>query len=73
MDVTDVPSFVYPVTKATVFLEMLVNLYQIIWHHIPEDSNFHDEFSENIKSLIYKEQPVHPALVVCPEYVTEKA
>jgi hypothetical protein len=36
-DDTDVLSFVCPVTKAAVFLEMLLNLYQIIWHHIPED------------------------------------
>jgi len=64
---------VYPVTKAAVFLEMLVNLYEIIWHYIPENSNFHDEFPENLKSRIYKEQPVHPALVVCPRYVPEKA
>ena len=73
MDATDVPSFVYLVTRAAVFLEMLVNLYQIIWRHIPEDSNFHDEFSENLKSRIYNEQPVHPALVVCPRCVPEKA
>ena len=39
MDVTDFPSFLYPVTKAEVFLEILVNLYYIIWRHIPDDSN----------------------------------
>ena len=39
VDVTDFPSLFYPVTKAAVFLEILVNLYKIICRHIPEISN----------------------------------
>ena len=53
----------YPVTEEAVFLEMLITLYQIMWHHIPEDFNFHDEFSENLKSRILKDQSVHQPLL----------
>jgi hypothetical protein len=33
--------------------EMLVNLYQTAWHHIPEDGMFHSHCCENLIPHIY--------------------
>jgi hypothetical protein len=50
----------------------VVTVYQSICYRSPKDTDLHDEFSENLKSRIFKQQAVHPVLVLRLSCIPEK-